>query len=61
MNLPVLSVSVKQAELITGIGKTTIYEAINKGELEAKKPNRNIVISVKALEAWVDSLPSATQ
>ena len=54
--LPVLAVTVKQAEQITGFGKTAIYDAINKGQLPAARNGRNLIIRIAALEAWIKSL-----
>jgi excisionase family DNA binding protein len=52
-----LTMSITQAQLKTGIGRTKLYEAINSGNLEACKVGRRTVIRQTDLEKFVSSLP----
>lgn len=56
-NFP-LSVSVPAAVSMTGIGRTTLYQAIKTGALSVRKCGRRTIIETSALNAWLASLPS---
>lgn len=43
----------------TGIGRTSIFEAIRRGELKAIKAGSRTLIRHDDLMAYLDSLPSA--
>jgi excisionase family DNA binding protein len=42
-----------------GIGRTTIYEEIRTGRLEAVKVGRRTLITEQAAQDWLRSLPKA--
>jgi excisionase family DNA binding protein len=44
---------------ISGLGRTTIYEAIGRGELEARKVGNRTLIMAASLRAFLDNLPAA--
>ena len=52
-----LSVSVPDAVMMTGIGRTTLYAAIKTGALAARKCGRRTIIETSALNSWLASLP----
>ncbi len=54
-----LGFSIKESCRASGLGRTTIYEAIGAGELIAKKAGRRTIILPKDLEAYLESLPEA--
>jgi hypothetical protein len=44
---------------LTGIGLTSIREAISSGDLKAKKHGRRTIILPDDLRAWLKTLPDA--
>jgi len=54
-----LSVSPEEASALTGIGLTSIREAISSGDLKAKKHGRRTIILPDDLRAWLKTLPDA--
>ena len=56
MNAP-LAYSIAEASEVAGIGRTSIYEAINSGELIARKNGRRTVILSDDLRRWLQGLP----
>lgn len=53
-----LAVSTFQAAEIAGVGRTTIYEAIQSGALKSLKIGKRRLIRVAALEDWLQALES---
>ena len=53
-----LSYSIEETCKITGLGRTKLYEAINKGLLPAKKYGRRTIILKTDIEEFLDSLKS---
>ena len=58
-NPTALSVSVQGASDMTSFSTWLIREAINRGELKAKKVGTRIAIKVDDLAAWLDAQPDA--
>lgn len=56
-----LCISIKQAAQLTGICRSTLYEALNRGELPARKLGKRTVILLADLEAFLASLPDYPQ
>lgn len=54
-----LSVSPEEASALTGIGLTSICEAISAGKLGAKKHGRRTIILPDDLRVWLETLPDA--
>ena len=54
-----LSVSPEEASALTGIGLTSICEAISRGDLKAKKHGRRTIVLPDDLRVWLKSLPDA--
>ena len=54
-----LAIPIIEAARRTGIGRSSIYEAVNRGELRLKKSGRRSLILVDDLKAWVNALPDA--
>ena len=54
------AVSIIEAARRAGVGRSSIYEAVNRGELRLKKSGRRSLILVDDLKAWVNGLPDAS-
>ena len=54
-----LSVSAEEASALTGIGVTSIREAIKSRELKAKKHGRSTKILTDDLKGWLKAMPDA--
>ena len=52
-----LTLSIAEVCRITGIGRTSIYAAINAGRLRALKFSGRTLIRTEDLKAFLDSLP----
>jgi excisionase family DNA binding protein len=52
-----LALGVAEAAKAAGVGRTTLFEAIRKGEIAAKKVGRRTIITTDELHAWLRSLP----
>jgi excisionase family DNA binding protein len=53
-----IALTVSEACSASRSGRTTLYEAIKRGELRARKRGRSTVILVADLRAWLESLPT---
>jgi excisionase family DNA binding protein len=54
-----LSLSPEEASALTGIGLTSIRQAINDGELIAHKHGKRTIILPDDLKAWLKAMPMA--
>ena len=54
------SISIVEAAKRVGLGRSSIYAAIGRGELRVKKVGRRSVILTDDLAAWVKALPDAS-
>lgn len=54
---PVFAVSVNEAVRVSGVGRTSIYEAIGDGRVEAVKCGAKTLILMDSLRAFIASLP----
>jgi len=55
----VLAHTIADATKISGLGKTTIYEAIGTGKLEARKAGNRTLIVADSLRSFLTNLPPA--
>lgn len=59
-----LSLSIEDVQTQTGIGRTKVYQAINSGQLRARKLGRRTIILKDDLDAFLanlDAYPSNTR
>lgn len=54
------AIPIEEAARRAGVGRTSLYAAINRGEIPLRKYGRRSIIMVDDLKAWIDSLPLAT-
>jgi excisionase family DNA binding protein len=55
----VLALTVADATRMSGLGRSTLYEAIGRGELEARKAGNRTLILAASLRAFLANLPAA--
>ena len=53
-----LALTILEACEVAGIGRTTLYAAIARGELAARKRGRRTLVPVDDLRKWINSLPT---
>ena len=57
MNTP-LAVTIPDAVKATGMSRTSIYEALKRGDLTARKAGRRTLIAFADLQAYLAKLPT---
>jgi excisionase family DNA binding protein len=57
MNTPI-AVTIPDAVKATGMSRTSIYEALKRGDLTARKAGRRTLISFADLQAYLARLPT---
>ena len=50
--------SINEAVKIIGIGRTKLYQELNKGNLTAIKIGKRTLITEKAIAVWLNNLPN---
>lgn len=55
----VLAVPITEAARIGGVGRSTIYAEISRGNLKTRKVGRRTIVMVDDLKAWLASLPES--
>jgi excisionase family DNA binding protein len=53
-----ITVTIPDAVKATGLSRSSIYEALKRGDLTARKAGRRTLISLADLEAYLASLPT---
>jgi excisionase family DNA binding protein len=54
MNEP-LAVPIPEAARLGGVGRSTIYAEISKGNLKVRKVGRRTIVTMSDLREWLDS------
>ncbi len=52
-----IAVTIPDAVRVSGMSRTSIYEALKRGDITARKAGRRTLISFADLEAYLASLP----
>ena len=55
----VLSFTIGQAMTASGLGRSSLYEAIAAGKIDARKAGKRTLIPAASLRAFVANLPAA--
>ena len=50
-----LAYSIAEACAVSSVGRTSLYAAIGRGELKARKVGRRTLITAEDLKSWLDS------
>lgn len=58
MSTMTLTITIPDAVKATGMSRTSIYEALKRGDLTARKAGRRTLIAVADLEAYLANLPT---
>ena len=53
-----LALTIPEAAKAAGIGRSSLYEEIAKGRLQARKMGRRTIILIDELNRWLSTLPS---
>lgn len=53
-----ITLTIPDAVKVSGLSRTTIYEALKRGDLTAVKAGRRTLIRFGDLDAYMDSLPA---
>ena len=54
-----LALSIDETCVVSGLGRTMIYEAIGSGKLAAKKAGSRTIILTEKLKTFLENLPAA--
>lgn len=55
---PPIAISIPEAVRASGMSRTSIYEALKRGDISARKAGRRTLISFADLQAYLAALPS---
>jgi excisionase family DNA binding protein len=55
----VLAHTIADAAKVSGLGRTSLYELIGAGKIEARKAGNRTLIPAESLRAYIASLPRA--
>jgi hypothetical protein len=50
--------SIQEGQRLSGLGRSEIYEAINRGDIEARKRGVRTLLVVESLRRYLDGLPA---
>jgi excisionase family DNA binding protein len=55
----IIAHTIADAAKVSGLGRTSLYELIGAGKIEARKAGNRTLIPAASLRAYIDSLPRA--
>jgi excisionase family DNA binding protein len=53
------AISISEAVRLSGIGRSSIYEAIRRGDLLIRKSGRRSLVLTSELQRWLSELPTS--
>lgn len=53
-----IAVTIREATMLSGLGKTTIFDLLKREKLTRRKAGRKTLILLAELQAYVESLPT---
>ncbi len=53
-----LACTIPQAVRLSGIGRSSLYKAIARGELSARKAGNRTIVLTEDLHRWLEGLPT---
>jgi excisionase family DNA binding protein len=59
MDIVPIAVSINEACKWAGIGRSSIYQAIRRGELPIRKSGRRSLVLMADLQRWISELPTS--
>jgi excisionase family DNA binding protein len=54
-----LAVSIADAVRLSGVGRSSLYEAIRRGDLPIRKSGRRTLLMTEDIRRWLTSLPAS--
>jgi len=54
----IIAVTIPEAVRLSGLGKSSLYRAINRDELKVRRFGRRTLILTADLRCWIEGLPS---
>lgn len=54
-----ITLSVEEAALLLGLGRTAAYEAARRGEIPSRRLGRRVIVPVPALLEWLGAKQSS--
>jgi excisionase family DNA binding protein len=56
--MPPIAISILEAVRLSGISRSSIYQAIRRGELPIRKSGRRTLILTADLQRWLSEMPT---
>lgn len=53
-----IALTIPDAVKAAGVSRTSLYEALRRGELSARKNGKRTLIEAEALKAWLAQMPA---
>jgi excisionase family DNA binding protein len=57
-NNQILAVGIAEAVRLTGMGRSSLYSAIKRGELPIRKSGRRTLLMIEDIQRWLANLPT---
>ena len=54
-----ISVTIREAVQLTGIGRSSLYELFREGKIQPRKSGKRTLIILEELKRYIESLPTA--
>ena len=60
MNSIPICVSIAEAAKLAGLGRTSLYAAINAGKLKTRRYGRRVLVETDSIRSFIANLPETT-